>query len=325
MNKINRDNTIDIMKGILIILVVAGHAQIPCHRLIYLFHMGTFFMISGYLFSNKKGSISINNVFFRKTRSLYYPYVICNLICLFCFLVIPEIFDVKLCDNSIIGIGKHIIKILLFRGRCSLSGPTWFIAVLFFVSIAYAILWKILYNITFFNETKKHIVIFIISLLSLFIGYACYTLSFNFYQIGTMFSVFSVFHLGYIVKLFFDKNIKILNKKIINVSVLIISFSILILLLYMSKTEIRLIDNIIVNPLYFYFASLAGWFFCYYSAKFINGFPLIKKIISYIGMNSLYIMAFHFFSFKIVAFMQCCYLNIEIDNISAFPVVDKSG
>lgn len=40
-----RDKSIDVMKGILIVLVVMAHAQGPGYRFIYLFHMATFFMI----------------------------------------------------------------------------------------------------------------------------------------------------------------------------------------------------------------------------------------------------------------------------------------
>ena len=52
--KNKRDETIDIMKGILMSLVVMAHAQGPFHRFIYLFHMPVFIMISGYLFHNDK-------------------------------------------------------------------------------------------------------------------------------------------------------------------------------------------------------------------------------------------------------------------------------
>ena len=52
MSSIERDDIIDIMKGILILSVVAGHAQIPVHRYIYLFHMAVFFMISGFLWNS---------------------------------------------------------------------------------------------------------------------------------------------------------------------------------------------------------------------------------------------------------------------------------
>ena len=44
-----RDSTIDILKGIGIILVVLGHADFPFRDWVYLFHMALFFITSGYL------------------------------------------------------------------------------------------------------------------------------------------------------------------------------------------------------------------------------------------------------------------------------------
>lgn len=40
----NRNRSIDIMKGLLIVLVVLGHSQAPVHRFIYLFHMAAFLL-----------------------------------------------------------------------------------------------------------------------------------------------------------------------------------------------------------------------------------------------------------------------------------------
>ena len=87
-----RDTTIDIMKGILILLMVMTHAQGPGHRLIYLFHMATFFMISGYLWGDRN-DIEIIPFIKRKIGSLYIPYVVCNLLYLVWFLCMPGVFE----------------------------------------------------------------------------------------------------------------------------------------------------------------------------------------------------------------------------------------
>ena len=54
-NNYGRDRSIDIAKGIGIILVVYGHLVNPIHREIFLFHMPLFFLLSGYFFSTEKG------------------------------------------------------------------------------------------------------------------------------------------------------------------------------------------------------------------------------------------------------------------------------
>ena len=56
------------------------HSHSPITKWICMFHMTTFFMISGYLF-NDKNIISFQDVFEyikRKIRSLYLPYIIFN-------------------------------------------------------------------------------------------------------------------------------------------------------------------------------------------------------------------------------------------------------
>lgn len=80
MNGLQRNKTIDIMKGIGIVCMVAGHAGAPVlfTHFIYLFHMPIFFMISGYLFKDTD-SDSIESVKYfivRRIKSLYFPYLL---------------------------------------------------------------------------------------------------------------------------------------------------------------------------------------------------------------------------------------------------------
>lgn len=72
-----RDIIIDIMEGILMLLVVSCHAQGPGHRLIYLFHMACFFMISSYLWEDRKG-VKIDSAL-HKTKSHHPLYTLCRL------------------------------------------------------------------------------------------------------------------------------------------------------------------------------------------------------------------------------------------------------
>lgn len=51
----NRTQSVDIAKGILIILVVVAHAQADIvHDIIFIFHMPLFFVISGFLIRQEK-------------------------------------------------------------------------------------------------------------------------------------------------------------------------------------------------------------------------------------------------------------------------------
>ena len=71
----NRDQTLDIIKGVGIILMVIGHSGAPdyVHDVIYTFHMPLFFIASGWFFSER--SLDDTKGFaVRKIKSIYFPY-----------------------------------------------------------------------------------------------------------------------------------------------------------------------------------------------------------------------------------------------------------
>lgn len=55
-----RDKTLDIAKGIFIILVVSGHSTFPYTDVIYWFHMPAFFIVSGILY--KENSLRLSKL-----------------------------------------------------------------------------------------------------------------------------------------------------------------------------------------------------------------------------------------------------------------------
>ena len=71
----NRDETLDIVKGIGIILMVVGHSGAPAyiHDIIYTFHMPLFFICSGWFFS-ERGIDDSRGFAVRKIKSIYLPY-----------------------------------------------------------------------------------------------------------------------------------------------------------------------------------------------------------------------------------------------------------
>lgn len=75
-----RIEELDIIKAIAIVFMVAGHAEAPFSHFVYLFHMAVFYIISGYLYSEK------NSLTFRKfygfvrskLKGLCFPFFICS-------------------------------------------------------------------------------------------------------------------------------------------------------------------------------------------------------------------------------------------------------
>lgn len=71
-----RNKTIDICKGIGMLLVVIAHRPTPFNPIIYSFHMGLFFFLSGWCFSDKYLENKIEFIK-KRTLQLLFPYYVC--------------------------------------------------------------------------------------------------------------------------------------------------------------------------------------------------------------------------------------------------------
>lgn len=153
-----RNKIIDMMKGICIIFIVAGHSGAPFTHFIYLFHVALFFMISGYLFKSAY-SDSIESVRYflkRKIKSLYLPYVVCGVI----FSLLHNIFiRINIYTDNLLLLEQvpqefasitvpwtfreiitNILKHLLLGGNREIGGAIWFIATLLEISILFCVI-----------------------------------------------------------------------------------------------------------------------------------------------------------------------------------------
>ena len=149
----NRNLQIDIFRGCGIILMVCGHSEFPLTHFVYLFHMAIFFILSGYLWNEKYSADieSCKKYLIKKIHTLYFPYVAFNIIfTLFNNYFIrlnlytdnPNFLNLPIGPNdtltqklSIKSFAIEILKILLFMGGNQFAGASWFLRILFFVSI----------------------------------------------------------------------------------------------------------------------------------------------------------------------------------------------
>ncbi len=97
---------IDIAKGLLIFLVVLGHCEIhdSIKYLIYSFHMGAFFFLSGLTFNAKN---SPKQFLFKKVRYLILPYI------MFAFVLTIYNFAKHLAFDSVFNLRDAIMSFLL--------------------------------------------------------------------------------------------------------------------------------------------------------------------------------------------------------------------
>lgn len=171
MNKyINRDNTIDIARGIAIIFVVIGHSGISPYywNIIYFFHMPLFFFISGCFLKPLENFEFLAFVRKLKWKELYKNFVIYSIL----FLIIsPILYRLGLSNTPVESIKdflNRLIIILRFRtATIDLLGQFWFLPVLFF---AHALS---LCTVTILKEKNK-IFVLVVSIVFYLIGRFCF-------------------------------------------------------------------------------------------------------------------------------------------------------
>lgn len=122
----NRNNTLDVLKGVGIFLVVLGHATFVNDRIItyiFSFHMPLFFIVSGMLMRIKsEADSSIKNFMRKKLRSIAIPYLSFSM----CYTII-DFLSVYYQQISYSDLKVNAICTLSLAG----SGPLWFLPTLF--------------------------------------------------------------------------------------------------------------------------------------------------------------------------------------------------
>lgn len=144
----NRQNWVDIAKGIAIIAVVVGHVSyswpnsklLPLSDLaVWLWHVPVFFMIGGFFLKEERLQQPANFIK-GKLKSLYLPilYVYIPFLLLHNFFINIGFYDTGIeyygkyvALWGIADFGKHLLAAIFFAGREPLLGAMWFVYVLF--------------------------------------------------------------------------------------------------------------------------------------------------------------------------------------------------
>lgn len=315
-----RDVKIDILRGISMIFIVLGHSGFPYTKFIYLFHLAIFFIISGYCY--KENKIKTFNEFInyviKKVKKLYLPYIVFNILCVLLNNIFIKLNLYSLSTHNYYGIKDYIInivKVLLFRGNTEMLGATWFLEILFYISILYALTDYLLNKI---KSNYKRIINIGISIFLLLIGYLLVLKDINVYikiQILTCYIMFNIGNEFKKIKLVFNDLAKIL----------LIFFSFVVLYIMQFHGEIEISLNKYTNPVYFVTVSIAGWVMLYEISVFLARTKFFKRIFSYVGESTMWILFLHFVVFKLVNLIGICLLKQDISGISTYPILYKEG
>lgn len=335
-----RDKSLDILRGIAIILVVLGHSSSPFNYFVYMFHMALFFICSGVFFKEKYYDTTANlkHFLFSKIKRLYIPFVLWNifLISIHNFLLSidiytnnPEFTDFPRNYNSEILITtpffqlipsydlteiiSKILSVFCFCGEEQFSNPTWFLRVLFWISVIsvfiHYFLKKFVKNIIHFRFIR-----FITYSLLLFSGFLFSKAEFNTYSIGTICSCSILYYFGILYgsyKKFINKHIFLWG--ILGITGICCSY-------YCTTGQTALHINIYPNIFRFIFNSLTGFMFILFVSKLMYKFNIFGRLFSYFGQHTISILLFHFIGLKTVIFLQIwLYFRPNYYLLAAYP------
>ena len=329
-----RNHSIDILKGIAILTVVLGHTRFIGTDFIYLFHMAVFFMASGYFYKSKySDSIkSVGKAFFLRIKRLWLPYVVWNTI----FTLLNNVFikcniytsDKEVAnylDESLVSIHsemmftemiKNIIKGLLFAGQTELGGAFWFLRILFYISVAYICIDYILKK---FVHNGKGIIICqgIVSSGFLCVGYFMSLKGIDTFSLDRFFSCYCLYYLGMLMN-------TLIRKKWEKNYVYAISAVVCFVALWgLGKIgSISLGKNNYVNPFFMLACSILGWIMIYAVSLLLEKIDFFKYIFSLIGQDSIIIVILCIKPVNVIVALK---YGWPMQTVAGFPVSINSG
>lgn len=327
-----RDQSLDILRGIAMVFVVMGHSGAPFTEFIYSFHVPLFFILSGYLF---KG-FSPNKLWPRIKKKIIRLYLPCLLMSVFLILTNNLFIDWNiLCTeesladlqgtnfipvvrySTITDYIVNLLKALTFTWGGQLSGALWFLRVMFISSIIFDVEYLLVNRLFTRHKVTIHTVM---NLILFCLGYMLSTKSLHIPgSFEIVFTILIFYNIGQWMQEIINYKFRVNNGAKVMLFVL---FTLLLVLV--AKYEVAdIARNKYSNPALLLLSSVVGFGITYFLSKFLSNFRY-SGIFAYIGKNTVCIMCWHFIAFKIVN-----YIIVKIDelpniNIAQFPIIEPS-
>ena len=300
---------ISISKGILIILMVVGHSGINslAKDFIYNFHMPCFFLISGFLFKEEYLD-NIGTFVAKKIKGLYVPFVKYSLF----FLLLHNIFYHLHLYNNCYTLEEFIIRLLktpILIGAEQLLGGFWFLEVLLYASLLSIISFKIAGKL----KKKKLLLLCTTFTLLAYIQSTSTLIKIPIIGSNTLLAT-AFFIVGFLYR---KTNIKSNN----NLVIAIVGYIITFIASLFIKGNID-IQGVAIFP--YFVVSIIGSVSTIHLARSITN-SSVGVLLDHIGKNTLYILTFHFISFKILSYIIIQINDWPISRLSEFPVLNDNN
>ena len=295
MRPVKKNQTFVYIYAICIIMLIDGHSGNRIGILSSIFPYDSFFMplfvfSSGYFYRKRP----LQSIVLRKLKRLVVPYLIYDSIMV---LFVSRITDLLFRTNWHRNISlKSIIRLVFDKPTTPINGPAWFVIMLFWVSISYAIVR------TIFPLSKNHdySLLFLFCIIGLISVHVCihYTDSDDIKWFVIRFICRTLFymqfyHIGYMFRNYFETFLKKRSRYLI--CSLCVAINLVLVLLYGSKinfysTYYMKSFNFTLLP---FVTSITGIAFYYEVASFFADAIGNNKIVSFIGRNTFTILQVH--------------------------------
>lgn len=308
-----RDNVFNIMKGLAIISVVAGHCGVSVvEGFVNQYHLATFYFVAGYFFSPRYVDDTKSFVV-KRIKRLYLPFVYYGL----AFLLLHNVF----CSLGLYRADAVYSAGDFFRNGLRLlfqlasfepfMGALWFAPSLLMVSVIYVVVQNL--RVALHKNCMGGVI------LCTLIGFLCIELHVkNPLCIWNAMIVVMIYHLGAV----FKKHE--LLQRYVNSGVTLICV-VLTIGFYMLGGIVRLQPSEMIsnNPLLFFVVPIVGVAMVYGVSKWISRMR-IADTIALCGNCSFEIMALHFICFKLVAVAHVFIEGGGFAHLSDFPVYGEN-
>lgn len=323
-----RDSIISIAKGLAIILMVIGHAEAPelITNFIYTFHMPLFFICAGYFF--KRRYLTDPWPFIsRRMKGLYFPFVKWSLV----FLLLHNLwFSLGILNEEYgnwTGGVTHPYSwdmamkriVLIFTSMSGydefMAGAFWFFRGLLVASVVFLLLYKLAESYTPLRHNKA-----VIAICLLAVGFTAFRIAHGI-KISTIPNggwreTWGIFFFGAGV-LYREYESKVREHWAI-------SIGLLLFLCFSAKMHFSGMNNgakwldLLTLPL----TGCAGFLLTRYVSRLIDRRNnRLRRLLIFIGENTLYIFIFHIISFKIVSLLKIWWYDLDFGQIGCHMVI----
>lgn len=329
MPSLNRNSSIDILKGIAIILMVAGHCETPTWLVswVYLFHMPLFFMAAGYFFSRKNLDNPWSFVV-KRFKGLYIPFVKWSL---FFLLIHNLLFEVGILNeqygNWEGGVThpytlkqgfQRLVNIVFSMGGYDefMAGAFWFFRALLVTSIVFLGLhWTLDRNVKWLQGNRGVALIAVgaiafawfkiyygLKIATVVQGGIRETWGVLFFALGVLYRRFEKFITG---KWW--------------LAIVCLAFTIIGAHEHWAGMNLSpRVQDVITLPL----TGLAGFIMVHYAATLLDHHGrMVSSFLAHCGKMSIYIYVFHIASFKVVSLIKIWYYDLEFAQVGSHMVI----